>query len=192
MTDVNIDAIPLQHGHGVGPDQGGCIWDLTIYRATNGAVWQDSLPCFNRVLVRTGQVVNDRLSPEGRERLRSFEPRLARALRARDDATEARINRRLALWCARRLELSADPRVKPANDVTERYLAGEATVGELENAVAVEAEEAAVEAAWEAAADDALLALLDELIDYHAKLIAEEGAMLDLDDPADYVQVGGS
>jgi len=53
-----------------------------------------------------------------------------------------------AVWCARRVEhLNTDPRVKAANDVSERYANGRATVEEL-NAAAEAA--AARAAAWTA------------------------------------------
>jgi hypothetical protein len=67
-----------------------------------------------------------------------------------------------AVWCARRVEhLNADPRVKAANDVSERYANGRATVEELDvawaRAAAAAAEAAAAQrsVAWAAAEAEA-------------------------------------
>lgn len=157
MTDqtVDIDSIPIIKGHGrAGPEVGGCIWDLTIYKATNGRVWRDGLPCFNAVIVRAGQVVNDRGSQELREQLRAFEPRLVRCRRANNSGIEKRINQRLALWCARYVENS--PEAIAFNDATEKYLAGKATSQEFAAYVADAAYAADVGAV--AAADAAYVA----------------------------------
>jgi len=67
-----------------------------------------------------------------------------------------------AVWCARRVEhLNTDPRVKAANDVSERFANGRATAEELD--VAARAAWAAEAAAWaEAVAAEAVAAAAAE------------------------------
>lgn len=186
----------LIHGHGDKPGEVGCVMDFAVWRASEGALWADSHPCFNVVVTRAAQVVNDNLTGVGLDRLdRDFSARIDRARACANPDIERRVTRRLALWCARYVEhLSAG--AKACNDVTERYLAGVATLDELgawavrtSAAWAAAEVEVAAEVAGAAAADDALLAYLDALLDAHQKILADEGGLADL---LDYEAAGGS
>ena len=107
----------------------------------------DCPPCSPATIARVIPLVNDRLTDEGKQRMASRIPLIPSVGADADPAMVERVERRVALWCARSVEhLSTDPRVKACNDVTERWLAGEASDSEL-----AEAAEAAG-AAWAARA----------------------------------------
>lgn len=169
--------------------------------------WTDMPPCAPPSMMVV-QGINDSLSDAGRQRLAARIPLIpSLALDADPDVVD-RVERRAALWAARSVEhLSDDRRVRACNDVTERWLAGEATdeevaaardaawaAGAAGAAKAVRAARAARAAArgtardaiWDAAGaatwaaalfDAALLDWLDRYLDAWAKIAADEGLM---------------
>lgn len=191
---IDTSSIALQHWHGVSGADGasGCIWDLAIYQASDGRLWRDNLECFNELMVRAGQAINDQMNDV--ERLRSFSARLQRCLRAVDPDTEERINAHLLAWMAQ---------YTPNEAEFQRWHASAQDSQDLSPL----AEEVSRRVLWITlhhtpqenypfSCDDNRIAFLDELITQWEKAVAEEGATFDLMSATEfiesYIQTGGS
>jgi hypothetical protein len=104
------------------PDQGkACLMEYVSLLA--GEEWSDTPACTYRPLAKAAQVVNDSLSDADRHLLVPLIGRLFGTTLPVDD-------RLFALRVARTVE-NLSPVAKATNDVTERFLAGDATVEEF-------------------------------------------------------------
>ena len=116
------DFLPvLSAGSHDSPSEGACVMEYVSLLA--GEEWSDTPACTYRPLARAAQFVNDRLPDSERHRLVPLIGRLfGTTLPVNDSVFALRVARTVE-----HLQASA----KACNDVTERYLAGEATLNEL-------------------------------------------------------------
>lgn len=189
-------------GHGNNPGGSKCAaeWRFHLCRCekcnaarAEGTLLTGRPPCAPDTIAHAIPVVNDRLTQAGRDRLASRIPLIPSIAPDAEPAVVERVERLVALWCARSVEhLSDDPRVKACNDTTERWLAGEASDAERAGAAGAARAAWAAGAAW--ALDDALLDWLDRLLEVWNKTAAAEGLLGSCDwlDPDAFVQAGGS
>jgi hypothetical protein len=120
MTIPN--ALPTLSAGAHRPDEGkACLMEYVSLLA--GEEWSDAPSCTYRPLARAAQTVNDRLSDDARHLLVPLIGRLFGTTLPVDD-------RLFALRVARTVE-HLSPDAKATNDVTERYLTGDATVEEF-------------------------------------------------------------
>ena len=144
------DFLPvLSAGPHDSPSEGACVMEYVSLLA--GEKWSDTPACTYFPLARVAQFVNDRLPDSERHRLVPLIGRLfGTTLPVNDSVFALRVARTVE-----HLNVSA----KACNDVTERYLAGEATLNELNDssthayaaAYASSAAYEAADAAYEAA-----------------------------------------
>jgi hypothetical protein len=132
MTIPN--ALPTLSAGAHRPDEGkACLMEYVSLLA--GEEWSDTPACTYRPLAKAAQVVNDSLSDPDRHLLVPLIGRLFGTTLPVDD-------RLFALRVARTVE-HLSPDAKACNDVTERYLTGDATRDELRSADAAQAAYAA-------------------------------------------------
>jgi len=125
MTIPN--ALPTLSAGAHRPDDGkACVMEYVSLLA--GEEWSDTPACTYRPLAKAAQVVNDSLSDPDRHLLVPLIGRLFGTTLPVDD-------RLFALRVARTVE-HLSPDSKACNDVTERYLTGDATRDELRSAAA--------------------------------------------------------
>jgi len=158
------------------PDEGkACVMEYVALLA--GEEWTDAPACTHPALARAAQVVNDRLADEDRHLLVPLIGRLF--------GTDIPVDDRLfALRIARTVEHLSSA-AKACNDVTERYIAGEATVEDLKYAFASDAAfAAAARAARAAAASDAAthVAWMASVIDIYDDLAGRTSSRVLTDD----------
>jgi len=144
MTIPN--ALPTLSAGAHRPDEGkACLMEYVSLLA--GEEWSDAPSCTYRPLARAAQTVNDRLSDDARHLLVPLIGRLFGTTLPVDD-------RLFALRVARTVE-HLSPDAKATNDVTERYLTGDATVEEFRAAAYASVYAADVAYAYVYAADAA-------------------------------------
>lgn len=104
------------------PGEGkACVMEYVSLLA--GEEWTDTPACTNLVLARAAQAVNDGLRDDERHLLVPLIGRLF--------GTDAPVdNRLLVLWCARSVEHLSET-AKACNDITARFILGDASAEEL-------------------------------------------------------------
>ncbi len=143
------------------------------------------LPCIDPGCQALVVAVQDRL-PEADRQSRRWRLLIARLATCQNTGSE-RVARRMALWAARRVEhLNPDPRVKACNDVSERWLAGEASDSELRTA-AVAVAAVVVVAAAAAVEAGARMEFVDDYLTAWSKVAADEGCLIPDEADAEYL-----
>ena len=135
------NALPTLSAGAHRPHEGkACVMEYVSLLA--GEAWSDTPSCTYRPLARAAQVVNDRLSDDDRHLLVPLIGRLFGTTLPVDD-------RLFALRVARTVE-HLSPDAKACNDVTERFIAGDATNEEMRAARVAAASDAAYAAGYAA------------------------------------------
>ncbi len=164
MLEIDFQGIWLARGaHPGSPD--GCVMEWVSLLAELPKT--DRPACTNPVVASVAIHLNDALDDESRQGLKELIPALAAAVRTADDS---RIDRRLALWCARSMAAPEGVGLRARRD-TALAAAG----GYLEGQVSESACRAAAAAAAEAGARVGSVALYVAADAAHAAVSDDPG-----------------
>src|SRR5688500_17717895 len=164
MPPLDLDTIWLARGaHPRSPD--GCVMEWVALFVELPKT--DRPACTNTVVASVAIHLNDALDDRSRQGLKALIPELASAVRTADDS---RVDRRLALWCARSMPA---PRGAGLRALRETALA--AAGGHLDGHVSEPACRAAAAAAAEAGARVGSVALYVAADAAHAAVADDPG-----------------
>lgn len=141
MSQFDLDAIWLTRGAHPGSSD-GCVMEWVAVFA--GLPKTDRPACTNTLVASIAIHLNDALDDGARQGLKALIPELAAAVRTADDS---RIDRRLALWCARSMPAPTDSGLRALHEA-----ALEAAGGYLDGQVSERSCRAAAAEAAEAGA----------------------------------------
>ena len=138
MPQLDLDAIWLARGAHPGSAD-GCVMEWVALFA--GLPKTDRPECTNALVAAIAMHLNDVLDDGARQGLKALIPELVAAVRTVDDA---RVDRRLAVWCARSMTAPADPWLRflheTALESASRYLDGVVSEDTCRGAAAAAAE----------------------------------------------------
>ena len=165
MPQVDLDAIWLARGAHPGSVD-GCVMEWVALFA--GLPKTDRPECTNALVASIAIHLNDALDDGARQGLKALIPELAAAVRTADDY---RVDRRVALWCARSMPAPTDVWLRALHEV-----ALEAAGGYLDGHVSEPTCRAAAAAAAEAGARVGSIPLYVAADAAHAAVADDPGA----------------
>jgi hypothetical protein len=165
MPQFDLDAIWLTRGAHPGSAD-GCVMEWVALFA--GLPKTDRPACTNTVVASIAIHLNDALDDGARQGLKALIPELAAAVRTADDS---RVDRRVALWCARSMPAPTDAWLRTLHEA-----ALEAAGGYLDGQVSESTCRAAAAAAAEAGARVGSIPLYVAADAAHAAVADDPGA----------------
>jgi hypothetical protein len=138
MPQLDLDAIWLSRGAHPGSAD-GCVMEWVALFA--GLPKTDRPACTNTLVASIAIHLNDALDDGSRQALKAVIPELATAVRTPDDS---RVDRRLAVWCARSMPAPTDGFLRALHEVAleaaDGYLDGQVSEATCRTAAADAAE----------------------------------------------------